>query len=64
MSNYGYTRYVLKKRYFSILGENISVREGHTRVFVYNTNNDTKLRSNNSYDEAIKLLEVRIIHIF
>ena len=51
------------KRYFSILGENISVR-GHTRVFVYNTNNDTKLRSNNSYDEAIKLLEVRIIHIF
>ncbi|CAF3898928.1 unnamed protein product [Rotaria sp. Silwood2] len=37
--------------------ENINVGEGHTRVFVYDNSNDVELRSNDSYDEAIRLLE-------
>ena len=42
-----------------ILGENVKFGDGSTRVFLYKDNDDNELRSNNSYDEAIELLEVR-----
>lgn len=32
---------------------------GNARIFVYDANNDTELRSNRTYDEAIGILEVR-----
>lgn len=44
----------------SFLGENVKIGDGNTRVFVYDVNKDNELRSNDSYDEAIRLLEVRM----
>lgn len=43
-----------------LLGENVKIGDGSTRVFVYDVNTDNEIRSNDSYDEAIRLLEVRM----
>lgn len=42
-----------------ISGENVKVGGGNARVFVYDDNNHVELRSNVSYDETVKLLEVK-----
>ncbi|CAF1617673.1 unnamed protein product [Rotaria magnacalcarata] len=40
-----------------IVGENIKAGDGNARAFVCDTSNDVELRSNQTYDEAIRLLE-------
>ncbi|CAM4802450.1 unnamed protein product [Rotaria magnacalcarata] len=40
-----------------IVGENVKAGDGNARAFVCDTSNDVELRSNQTYDEAIRLLE-------
>ena len=48
-----------KNKCISISGENVKVGDGYARVFIHDDNNDVQLRSNDTYDEAMHLLEVR-----
>jgi hypothetical protein len=36
----------------------VEIGDGHARVFVYNENDNIELRSNDTYDEAVALLQV------
>lgn len=60
MLSYGYRMDYYTNQCFLISGENVKIGDGNTRVFAYDVNNDWELRGNDSYDEAIQLLEVRI----